>query len=316
LGAAKPTRGFGVEKHFAFSSGAFCEVRSALLGISDSTLFHDALGLKAPVGIFNQSLQKIASRCNRVLGSLELAVGEMIASDKLKQESVEKILEALDHFLDSMIEHVDDCKAILRCIYGDAGAKERIHQFGKAIEPYRDHIGPLVNSLKHNQAQLAPLYFLWPGNLVFGYFVAAIASGQVLGPSKLIHADGNSGFSLNRNLPFHICGLFFIAKALHRQLPKPDGTKDCAQKDSDEFRRMMLSLSALPRIFFPDEVAWPVPLVKISGDDVTIRMLPDAFRRAKAPPNWAKVETRYSGDGVTRSFKLPYSRSPKLSSNN
>jgi hypothetical protein len=295
-------------------------VGGLLATLGDTTLFYAEQGLRHPLGIYNQSLTKIGKRAVELLTKLARTIEDELAVLGAGQSHLDALLDANDHFLDALIEHVDDCKAVLKGVLGPEESYRAISAFGKAIEPYRNHIGAIVNLIKHQQAAFSPVQFSWPGNICIGYFVATVNDGLTVGPSRIIHRDGNSGFSFNRDIPFHLCGIFFVGEKLRDQLVSSRpilrslGSESAigGEKSSEApWTRALLMSSQLPRVFFPDEIRLSPPLISVDNNRVRVTYAPSPFKRAKPPPSGAKVSVSFSGDGVTKSFKMPYFGSQK-----
>jgi hypothetical protein len=132
-----------------------------------------------------------------------------------------------------------------------------------------------------------------------------------LGPVAAVHPGENSAFSYNRDIAFHLCSVFAIGARLanslygvDRRLVASQSPKVVGVRDSD-WSRAILKTSELPSEFFPDEVSKPVPKVQTVAGKVFIEY-PAGRHRISGPPPGSEVRLHFGGDGVTRSFKLPY----------
>lgn len=212
------------------------------------------------------------------------------------------------------MEHLDVCGGIIRSFFpatNEKQFKKRLTAFKTAVEPYRKHIGNVDNYIKHSQGKLRSIRFSWATGMCFGYFVEGPVANGVLGPLACIHPGSNSAFSYNRDLKFHICSVLAVganlAHSLHeidRQLtlvptPNSNESRDSAWVDAIQ------AAADLPNIFFPDELTKPIPNVKVTGERVLIEF---AAQKTKVfrPPSPCKISLTYGGDGVSRSFKMPY----------
>ena len=68
---------------------------------------------------------------------------------------------------------------------------------------------------------------------------------------------------------------------------------------------MIMAVSDLPFIYFPDELRKDIPLVKRTLEKYIIEY-PSQRARTMSVPNGARIITSFRGDGVTRTYKVPY----------
>ncbi len=286
---------------------------STLRKCDNSILFHENYDARHPLGSYNLSLDKICKRANVLLDVLDNLKRETI-NDDFKSPQYQPLLEATDHLLDALMEHLDDCNGIHRSFFADSESRQfkKSHSILKrGLEPYRAHIGNIVNYLKHNQGNLRFLVFYWPGMMVPGYYIEGPMSGGGLGPTKSIHSDGNSGFSFYRDLPFHICSIFAISNVLSERLHNINpglehlSEKDYPQDSHSEWHNLFSRTAALPKFYFPDEIYKPQPEVLLSDSEASL-LFPHNPVAAQPIPNGARITSVMAGDGVTRTFKLPY----------
>lgn len=278
--------------------------------------YHANYSTRHPFGAYNVSLSSVARRglqLAEVLKNVDRTTMFLRTSNS-KWESA--VLEATDHFLDSLLEHLDDCKGVLRSFFPDTDSrdfKRVLAGFKAAVEPYRNHIGNIDNHLKHNQGRLRAISFQWPGNACLGYFVEGVVAPDTVGPSPQVHPDSNSAFSFNRNIPFHISGVFFVGAALATQLHVVDRRLTllpASKLDSaapDDWTRLIEEVANLPDMYFPGEAKSGIPRIRWSARAGGSIEYPSSRRRMPEPPNPSRVTVSYHGDGATNSFKIPYS---------
>ncbi len=269
-------------------------------------------GLRHPAAAYNVSLGGIAQRIISVLSALEKIVAASVYAERGKSAPDDELLEAIDHMLDALMEHFDVCNGVLKTFFHPNEKKEfekAQKLFKRAVEPYRNHVGTIDNYLKHNQGRLRSILFRWPGGMVFGYFVEGPLGPNTLGPAKLIHPD-QTGFSLNRDVAYHVCSVHAIgaqlALALHnfdRRLVPVPLPKDTEVKEGG-WAAMLRKTAGLPTIFFPDEVQKAVPSVHVSSEIIHIDY--PSRRKASQPPGGCMISVNMAGDGVTRTFAMPY----------
>lgn len=84
-------------------------------------------------------------------------------------------------------------------------------QFRDATREYREnHIGLIVNTLKHKQGELCPIYFQSPIEFRPGYYLRDVLPGEAMGPSRELHSGGNTAFSFARDMLVHLWWLYRI----------------------------------------------------------------------------------------------------------
>jgi hypothetical protein len=276
-------------------------------------LFHDAYQARHPLASYNVSLAKIAKRTNLLLDVLDKIHSEPQLDD-FQSEHYPELLESTDHLLDAFMEHIDDCYGIHRSFFADSKSKAFAKSHAKLkreIEPYRTHIGSIVNFIKHNQGRLNFIAFAWKGMVVPGYYVEGPGIDGGLGPAAKIHPDGNSGFSFNRDLRFHICNIYAISDLLSNAImllhPNINIINEInpSTVDPSEWRKMLNRISTLPQFYYPDEHVKPQPEIRFSENTVDI-IFPLNPRTAFCIPAGARITAILGGDGVTCTYKLPY----------
>lgn len=276
--------------------------------------FEDSYAARHPFAAYNISLTAIARRLVAVVESLtELQKQSQFAVEG-KSVPDERLLEATDHLLDSLMEHMDVCNGILRSFYAPADEKKfknALAAFKASVEPYRKHIGTIDNYIKHSQGKLRSICFQWTAGNCFGYFVEGPVASGVLGPVGIVHPGENSAFSFNRDIPYHVCNVFAVgarlANAIHavdRRLVVLPPVKSVEVRDSD-WSKAIRAVAALPAVFFPDELLKGMPKVHLAENKVLIEY-PAARTRTVGPPHQSQISLSFGGDGVTRSFKMPY----------
>jgi hypothetical protein len=276
--------------------------------------FEGNYGTRHPFAAYNISLTTIARRLISVLENLEPLEVRVHHENNQTAISDELLLEAMDHLLDSLMEHMDVCGGILRSFFASPDEKrfkKVFADFKTSVEPYRKHIGGIDNYIKHNQGKLRSVFFSWLGGACLGYFVEGPVGNGILGPVGKIHSGENTAFSFNRDIPYHLCSVFAIgarlANALHaidRRLVVLPLPKMVEGQYSDWCKALQM-VAGLPKVFFPDEVVKGVPKVHLNRDRLTIEY-PAQHQRVTGPPSPSKISLSYGGDGVTRSFKVPY----------
>jgi hypothetical protein len=124
--------------------------------------FEAAYAARHPLAAYNISLTGIARRLIAVVDALDNIQQEsrlLVSNESLPDGP---LLEATDHLLDSLMEHMDVCNGIIRSFFAPADErnfKKALTTFKASVEPYRKHIGAIVNYMKHSQGTLRSVRF-------------------------------------------------------------------------------------------------------------------------------------------------------------
>jgi hypothetical protein len=282
-------------------------------------LYHATRGQRHPLGIFNVTFAEVVRSMRTVLDELDAIENRASYATPANYSWAARLLDATDHLLDSIIQHLDSHAAIVETLFEDKhcqDAKKAIQSIRRATRRYRDHVAKIVNAIKHNQRKLSAILIHDVGLCIPGYFVEGVCKGGAIGPDPDIHDDSNVAISFNRDLPFHMINLYHAAATLASVVQKVTGaaitTADTSLNKSDEeIADVMRRLSLRPRLFYPDEATKPLPLVEyrreIGTEDFRIRLeMPGRGASVLSLPRKYYLKVQWSGDGVSRRFKYPY----------
>jgi len=287
---------------------------SVLQNIGDVTTYHEDYGVRHPLASYNVSILNVAKRILSTLNVLEEAQNMRAFESPKNKDWEAPLTEATDHMLDALMEHMDDCGGILRSFFpssSDVNFKKIFNEFKKSVDPYRNHIGAIVNYIKHNQGRLRSISFSWSDGSSLGYFVEGPIAGGGLGPVSTIHPTGNTAFSYNRDIPYHICNLYAVSANLASALYSVDKKLVASKKqpktvgNPSELSQVLDKAASLPMFFFEDELSKGVPKITTGSKYFTIDY-PANKAKPNAPPGGSRIAISFRGDGVTSSFKMPY----------
>ena len=185
-----------------------------LANLGGVTIYNTERGLRHPLGIYNFTFDEIVTKSHTLLDALEEANDKLPHINRGEKKWDEKILDATDHVLDSIMQHLDSFKSIVCCFYQDCDSKEaqKINRsLQKEMREYRAHVANIVNLIKHKQRKLSAILFHGPGIFDVGYYVEGVLADGTVGPDPEIHADSNVAISYNRDLPFHLCNIYYCS---------------------------------------------------------------------------------------------------------
>jgi len=287
----------------------------ALENLGNIDLHHTTHGLRHPLGIFNLTFGEIVAKSTVLLDKLDDACQKLPYLDPKATSWDQELLDATDHLLDAIMQHLDGFRSVICCFYEDCGSKPAqkvLRALGQDIRDYRDHVAKIVNAIKHKQCRLSTFFFHDIGIFVPGYFVEGVLRDGAVGPDPDIHRGANVAISYNRDLPFHFCNLFYTGAFLAQHIYSITGVSPTKQSKSDDaLEEVLKRIAARPMMFFPDELKKPTPLVRyIPGkrnDAATILLeMPSKRFKPRTVPPGCRAQTSWKGDGVSRTFKVPY----------
>lgn len=283
----------------------------------DSPLYHLDYQLRHPFGIYNVSLGNVFASFENLLIELTFASKQDLQSNKSDTKWSEDLLRNLEKLLYALMEHMDDCENIIKCFFtpGTKLNQETSYKnYQSSVSFYRTHIGKVVNHLKHNQGRLRSFGMIIDNIPHLGYFVEGLSDDGSIGPAPHIHSGGDTAFSYARDIRFHLYYLYFVSVKLSEAINaivNPDKDRIAYQTGdkNTNLESTLQKIAQLPMAVFLDESQKDFPLVtieNIQGDTkfgIELKKYPHGIR---TPPPRTLYVTLYKGDGVSRSFRMPY----------
>ncbi len=302
------------------------EALSVIASVPESKLHHVAHGRRHPASLYARSLEMVATAWSTALDRIDAFMTAYLWEQD--DSALPKAVDAYRTLLFLLYEHLDVSYGCLRALVPPQGDKaplldtqfldrakvEGWKEFRSQIRPYtQNRIGAVVNSLKHNQSELASFYLYNLPDLRAGYYVRDVLPSGALGPAPRVHADGNSAFSFTRDTLIHFWNLYYIsselATVMRKQLDRASLPAK-AQYENDLLNSIWEALSKrianLPLAFFPDEVRLPVPLVRWNSMERELTIQMPSLVRPRRLPNGYQMRTAINIDMAHASNKLPY----------
>lgn len=297
---------------------------NALAAIPDDFLYHVAHEKRHPKSAYGTSLRLISEQWLKVFDRLDVLNQEH--NWERKETSFPDLLSEYRELLYRLHEHFDACFSVLRSLCPPESAKPTIFdsrfldeakligwkQFRDAINPYReDHIGVLVNTMKHSQGELCSIFFHSETEFRPGYFLRDILPGGLLGPSAKLHSSGETAFSFSRDMMLHLWWLYRVGDLLADTIHTVLRTKheyeltEVSQSSSDLLLEVIRRCAELRPEFFPDEVKKPYPkIVYRSAPCILTIEFPTSAHGHRVGA--MQVSTSLIVDGAHLSNKMPY----------
>lgn len=307
----------------------FPAVYNHLRSLPDAVLQHGDHSLPHPLAIYNKSLYRVSQAFQGVLDENDKLYSAPFTANGEIDFKPQLLLKAQLELLDSVMAHIDSGYQILKAVYPasrltksvpfadhwlEQARHPTVRQFKHLIKPYRDSFAPIVNRMKHEAGTLRCLIMYGPQERIAGYFLEGIDKHGVAGPDRKIH-NGDHAISLPRDLRYHFVYLYvvghFLMLALVEAIEKTYGiclpSSICIEAPYLDIKLMAERISRLPFLFFYDEVNKPTPMVSLveSNQNVELTLENTSTIKACSMPSW-RVQLVYTGDEVTRSWRLPY----------
>ncbi len=264
----------------------------AIAAIPAEYLNHERHQLLHPQSSYNTSVRLLTAQWTKTFNDLSRLRAQCFASqDDMFLMDVAESYSALLHKLN---EHFDACYSVLRSlshiVEGKPALVHSVHlertkfvgwkQFRDSTRNYREsHLGLIVNSLKHSQGELCPLYFHSNSEFRPGYFLRGLLPGGVRGPDPRLHRGGNTAISFSRDMLVHLwwfyrtsdllvasISAFLDATYNYKLVPKPFGLPEA------QWSSVVQKCASISPEFFPDEWTLPYPRViyKASPEELSI----------------------------------------------
>lgn len=310
-----------IQKNSKEGSGISPDALAILSSEFTQTLHHLKYGFKHPLALYNVLFAEILDNFQSVLDTVNSVMLNKPFLNVQSTDWEEALTESEKKLLYSLMEHLDDCDHILQSFFSPSiqfAKHPSVKRFKKATSQYRDHLGRLVNYIKHSQGRLRAIVLSNDQFGIPGYFAEGPDKTGSLGPALHIHAGGNTTFSFTRDLRFHLYGLYMVSKHLGDtidELVSNNRMKKVDQaRDESKLVQMIDGISHLPLKFFPNENALHIPSISlIRAQDNTVELTisyPDSQIKVEHF-SFDQISLAYRTDGVTRAYRLPYGSMPE-----
>jgi hypothetical protein len=308
-----------IKKHGNLLPAAY----NAINSIPDELVFSKLHNIRHPKSAYSTSIRLIADQWCIVMIAIE-----KLKSDYFWTESVDyqnAVVREHKKFLYVLNEHFDACFSVLRSICAEENSKATSDaqylgalkpsgwkSFRSAIHAYReDHLGYLVNRMKHHQAELSPICFKSKSEFRPGYFLCDLLPEGIMGPNHKLHSGGHTAFSYARDMLFHLWWIYRIGELLEQTIigmmdtrhgfvlksnPKPDEAKKWVET--------IQFCAAVKPEYFPDELTKPNVRVLLSNDSISL----EYSNNVRGFPFLGdySIANQFVVDGAYPTMKMPY----------
>jgi hypothetical protein len=280
-----------------------------------------------PLAIYNRSLIRLQKSFFNILDIL----GVLDKDPEKIEEQFDRLLEWQKELLYSLQSHMDDCYKILKVtsplddkittkrteVWLTKSKHPSYAYFSENIKEYRDHIGLIVNKIKHHQARLRKVTIERGYNL-HGYYIEGTdlsREGEIMScPDREIHPN-STAFSFSRDLCYHFYKIYEISFYLKKSLIKAfknlynieiNDLSYC-KDENKSFGSIAKKIENINLDFFPDEYDKLIPLISLteSGNNEVLTMKMDKLWFKPIPYNFS-LYFYLEMDGVTEYVEQPY----------
>ncbi|GER88957.1 hypothetical protein KDW_31190 [Dictyobacter vulcani] len=313
----------------------FPRVYNYLCVLPDKVLHHTEHNLRHPLAIYSISINRVLQAFENILRENAKIYSVDWTTNNNADFNVGPLLSAEKELLDASMAHIDDGYQILKALCSISKTTKQIQfadkwletvkhptvrNYKHGIKTYRDSFAPIVNKIKHEHGRLQIVVMHDALNehdkqrRIAGYFLEGVDKQGTVGPDQKIHS-GKYAISFHRDLRYHFVHLFMIGEYLadaiiqaisqdyHVSLP----ANPRIEAPWEPIANIAQSIHDLPFIFYPDELNKLTPSVIVNGSNQSTKILLTRISPLKADAflNW-RIQIQFSGDNVTRSWKLPY----------
>jgi hypothetical protein len=308
--------------------GLVPEAADTLISCSGYPIYNGSYDKRPPIGIYNLSLGEIWEAFEKVLNEIDSIQVNAPFRDESTYGSpfADALLDGQEKLLSAINRYFDDCITILRCFYPPSigldyrkSFKKQTHvvSFDNSIQWYRSHVAQISNHIKHHQGRLRAIFAFNDNFVIPGYFAEGVDALGVIGPYPEIHQrfrGYSTAFSFYRDLRFHLIGVYSVSNHLAFSIRQITGVSNAlvvrTNQSDTKVLRILERISELPLRFFEDEVYKDIPTVKLVetiGEGRKLMLTyPDSNGILVAPNGKMKILPIYVGDGVSKTFSLPY----------
>lgn len=254
-------------------------------------------------------------------------------NDVAKVREGKELFNATKEVIGSLAAYIDDIYLIFKTAYPKSAVEKEITFANRWLEKagcteaknftnVSIFAEPMVladNYIKHNHGRMGTLNLKTPiyGNAL-GFYIESVSDEGVITPNEKIHPRYRgqaTAFSYNRFISEVLSDFYFISyyasrslqRILNTQYPGHEIEQSVVIESQTPIKVLIAYEKMLTKVLFDDEYE-KCPQIEFDGDRLFIKSPADQSymkRRFKKCPQ-GKIQLSFSGDGVTRSWQLPY----------
>jgi hypothetical protein len=260
-------------------------------------IFYREQQLRHPASLYSVSLEKLTK------AFLDVADGYIRDTARFSLGSdgfdLTVLLQAQEHLLRCVQEHLDDCYLVLKTLVDPASTKARsiaadeyviasrlpgAKSFTQATVDFKTSLN-IATKLKHNQGRLREVGDYRGDGVYLGYYLEEPNKQGALAPSVEIHPNGGA-FSFAADLKWRFFLVYSLSenllKAVERALTGLHGVslrRASSPQHDAEWNQLTKTIAKLPRAIFQKEMNANVATVQLSADEGELSIkFPDRVR--------------------------------------
>lgn len=318
-----------IEKHGNFDTDLY----NFLKLIPDNILFYKEHNLRHPLAIYHLSSSRVFEAFKKTYNEFKNLNAYYNQSFR-NTKNIEKLSKNLTELLNSLMSFIDDGYHLMKCLYPiklvrkkiiyadkwlEQVDKKIIDDYKKKISIYKDKLSIIVNKIKHQHARIRFIEFKTKKGNILGYFIEGVGANGIICPDPEIHQkflNMDTAFSFNRELKYHLCYFYFIAKNIKDTLEDiiiKNGLRTfklIKAKETFNINKNILEIcckiSSLPNLFFFDEYNKGIPEIKINSKRNNLEFIfPSQIYIDETFENF-KITLLTKSNGVSKTYQLPY----------
>jgi len=292
--------------------------------LPQNVVFNAEHKFRHPLGIYNLSVSRIWKAFTDIVQTYMDDESNFSSLDIFHQELIE-----------SLIAFVDDTYSIFKCCFPvwdveknytfndrwlEDVNKTEINKYKEKLIPFRSRIAKINNQIKHSHGRYSHLIFTTAIGSATGYFVEGVTDENgTIGPLDHIHQPflgKRTGTSYSKDIKDLLYNFYAIGQVAAETMVQLINTrhnivinvKKHMNSENSEIFELVKKISSIGYIYFPDEAMLETAGISISENGFTISKPAMPVEQVKihipeVPYNFRAI---MSGDGVSKSFGLPY----------
>lgn len=297
------------------SAGYFPEVLSLLSSIEDSCVFNEDRDLSHPADLFLLTFNDVIECAYRLSKRFNAEADRRQLHQKTEISELDDIRIDIFNLIFYTSNFIEACQSIIKSLFPDSDNgntfTKAVREFNENTKDYRSHASKIINQIKHQHRRIRPFSYAWNNNLIIGYFIEGLVGINTIGPEPKIHSkfnDLNTGFSLNRDIPYHLVNVYFASACLASIVRKHAKINEVFPKvlDGEHLVRCFREVEKMKVIFLPDEIKMKMPFVQERKEGKFLLEFPSAKKPENLKPHIADISVTARLGIKNLSFAPPY----------
>jgi hypothetical protein len=298
------------------SAGYFPEALSILSSIEDSCVFNESRDLSHPADIFLLTFNDVIECAYRLSKRYNEEVGRRQVLAQADISEIDDIRIDIFNLLFYASNFIEACQSIIKSLFpdDDKGKKnftKAVREFNENTKDYRAHASKIINEIKHQHRRIRPFSYAWDKHLIIGYFIEGLVGINTIGPEPKVHAKFNSlntGFSINRDIPYHLVNIYFTAACLASTVRNYARVSSVSPRilDGEHVVRCFREVEKMKLLLLPDEIKKDVPSVIEHKEGKFALELPSKRKAENRHPHIANISVTARLGIRNLSFAPPY----------